>query len=172
MTRRTLSLTLLLLVATASIAFAGTADLMIATEGHETTGLTGRRIHYTIRVTNAGPDPATDVVVSDAFAEGAKLVSAKPSAGTCSGSDSILCEMGAIATGASATIEVEVESSETAFADGARVRSAESDPNRENNIATADYARTAPRAVPVFSMAGVALVLAFAARGVFRKDVK
>lgn len=101
-------------------------------------------IRYTIRVTNAGPDPAADVVVNDAFAEGAKLVTVKPSAGSCSGSDSILCEMGTIAAGASATIDVAVESSETAFADGARVRSTESDPNRENNIATANYVRSAP----------------------------
>lgn len=172
MNHKPLSAAIVLLLISSTAAFAGTADLTISTEGHQTAGLTGRQIHYTIRVTNAGPDTATGVIVTDAFAEGAKLISAKPSAGTCSGTDSVSCEMGEIAPGASATIEVAVETSNTAFADGARVRGSETDPNRENNIATADFARTAPRAVPMFSMAGVALVLAFAARGVFRKDKK
>ncbi|MHB0968746.1 MAG: DUF11 domain-containing protein [Thermoanaerobaculia bacterium] len=170
MTHKTLSAAIVLLFISSTAAFAGTADLTISTEGHQSAGLTGRQIHYTLRVTNAGPDTATGVIVTDAFAEGAKLLAARPSTGACSGTDSIRCDMGQLAPGSFATIEVAVESSETAFADGARVRGAETDPNRENNIATADFARTKTRALPVFSIAGVALALAFAARGVFRKD--
>ena len=55
------------------------------------------RVNYTITVTNAGPSPATNVVVTDTLPAGLTLVSATPSQGTCNAVDPVTCNLGTIA---------------------------------------------------------------------------
>lgn len=75
----------------------------------------GDRVTYTITATNAGPDSATNVVVTDPIPACITVVSATPSQGTCTvgkdvctTSDQIVvtCELGTIANAAAAGVSI------------------------------------------------------------------
>jgi large repetitive protein len=90
----------------------------------------GQPIEYLITVSNAGPDQATFVLVTDTIPAGTTFVSATPSQGTCSGTTTVQCQLGTIDADAEATITLVVTApavngqiSNTASAD-----SAETDP--------------------------------------------
>ena len=68
----------------------------------------GATIHYLITVTNAGPEAATNVMVTDTLPAGATLLSATPSQGTCSGTTTVTCTLGTIDNGSSASIDLMV----------------------------------------------------------------
>jgi uncharacterized repeat protein (TIGR01451 family) len=66
-------------------------------------------VTYTIVVTNNGPDSATNVVVTDDLADDATLVSASSTQGTCTTADPVVCSVGSLLSGASATITLVAE---------------------------------------------------------------
>ncbi len=67
----------------------------------------GDEILYTITVTNQGPDEAVEVRLTESIGSNQRLVSVVPSAGECAGSEnSILCALGSLSAGASATVVV------------------------------------------------------------------
>lgn len=68
----------------------------------------GASITYNITVSNAGPQAASNVVVTDVLPAGTTFVSATASQGTCSGTTTVTCTLGAIASGANATIALTV----------------------------------------------------------------
>ena len=73
----------------------------------------GNQIQYLVTVSNAGPDPATHVTLTDVLPPPnvASFVSATPSQGTCGTPDSngaMPCQLGSIAVGGSATIDIRV----------------------------------------------------------------
>ena len=72
--------------------------------------LAGDDVTYTIRVHNAGPDPATDAVVTDTLAASATPVLATASSGSCSSAGlsgrTLTCELGTLASGADATVTI------------------------------------------------------------------
>lgn len=84
---------------------ATTADVAISQTASPNPVAGGFPLTYTLTVTNNGPDPATSVVVTDALATAA-FVSATPSVGTCSGTSTVTCSLGALAVGASETIVI------------------------------------------------------------------
>jgi uncharacterized repeat protein (TIGR01451 family) len=63
---------------------------------------------YTLKVENAGPDPATNVVVSDDLPGQVDPVSAEPSGNCDIQGKKVNCELGTLASGASATVTIEV----------------------------------------------------------------
>jgi uncharacterized repeat protein (TIGR01451 family) len=65
-------------------------------------------VTFTLTVTNHGPDPVPDAVVSDTIPAGTTLESVSPSSGTCRGSTALSCPIGALAAGQSATITLVV----------------------------------------------------------------
>lgn len=69
----------------------------------------GERIAYTFTVTNHGPNSTPGSVLTVQLPAGSRLVSATPSSGTCSGSSTVTCTFGALASGKSVTITVVVE---------------------------------------------------------------
>ena len=91
----------------------------------------------TVRVTNNGGVPATNVTVTELVSQGTAIVSATPSQGTCT----VLtrsCALGTLAPGASATIAVVIRGQVV----GPRVNvvevdAAEADPDRTDNVASA-----------------------------------
>jgi uncharacterized repeat protein (TIGR01451 family) len=83
------------------------AVLSIAKTTSSTTVAPGQTVLYSIAVANAGPSAATNVVVTDTLPAGLELVSATPTQGTCSGTTTIVCNLGSLAAGASASIALE-----------------------------------------------------------------
>jgi uncharacterized repeat protein (TIGR01451 family) len=64
-------------------------------------------VTYMATVTNAGPDGAVNVVLSERLPEGATFVSATASQGSCTVADGVLtCALGDLASGAGATVEL------------------------------------------------------------------
>jgi len=62
---------------------------------------------YTVTVTNAGPSTAVGVRVTDTLPSGVSFGSATPSQGTgCAGTDPVVCALGNLADGASATVTI------------------------------------------------------------------
>jgi uncharacterized repeat protein (TIGR01451 family) len=100
----------------------------------------GGQLTYTIEVTNAGPDPATDVTVTDDLASSDfDLVSTTPSQGNCSvqGSQNITCNLGTLASGATANITILVTAKKPGtVTNTASVTTTEPDPESANNTVT------------------------------------
>jgi uncharacterized repeat protein (TIGR01451 family) len=83
-------------------------DLDISKEVSDTTVDEGGAFSYTITVENTGDASATNVVVTDDLDNNLTVVSVVPSQGTCDlgAGNTIECELGTIAAGASATVTI------------------------------------------------------------------
>ena len=68
----------------------------------------GSNLTYTITVRNNGEIAATGVTLTDTLPAGASLVSANSTAGTCSGTTTINCNIGTLNGGATATVTIVV----------------------------------------------------------------
>ena len=85
------------------------ADLSITKTADKPTALIGEVLTYTITVNNAGPNTATGVVVTDDIPAQATLVSTSSSQGSCNLADPVLCQLGSLASGGSATVTIKVK---------------------------------------------------------------
>jgi uncharacterized repeat protein (TIGR01451 family) len=114
-------------------------------------------ITYNIVVANAGPSPAASVTVTDVLPTGTTFVSATPSQGSCSGTSTVSCSLGAVAAGGSATVVVVVVSPRISVpvVNTATVVSTTPDPNTANNRSTTIL--TMPTSIPTLSTWGLAL---------------
>jgi len=111
------------------------ADLSL-TKSDQTDPVTiGAEIVYTIAVTNAGPDAAGAVQVTDAVPTGTSYVSANPTQGSCAESaGTVTCTLGSLASGVSATITLRVTANQAGqVTNTASVSSDVEDPNGGNN---------------------------------------
>ncbi|HHY55738.1 MAG TPA: DUF11 domain-containing protein, partial [Chloroflexi bacterium] len=115
-------------------------DLVIGMSGAPGSVNAGSLVTYTIVVTNSGSTTATNVSVIDAFPYSFTLVSAVPSSGSCDTAQRpLVCDLGDLATGMSATITVVVTADASISADvhvRAHVISDNPDGNIANNQAT------------------------------------
>jgi len=114
-----------------------TADLSISktTDGFS---FIGGPVTFDIAVSNAGPDTAEGVVVTDALPSGLNFVSASSSQGSCSGTETITCQLGDIASGASASVTIDVVVAEAnVYENTATVSAQVVDPDSANNSSTA-----------------------------------
>lgn len=98
---------------------------------------------YTVTVTNNGPGSATGVVLTDSLPADAELLSASATQGSCTRSGkgrrdgTLTCNLGALASGATATVTIVVESGKAGvLVNTATVSANEPDPNTANNSAT------------------------------------
>ena len=139
---------------------AGSADLVLTNTAAPDAVLAGQTVTYVLTVVNAGPDDASDVVLTDPLPAGLVQVSVSSSAGSCTGGAtvSVVCDLGTIADGGSAvvTIAATVAGDGRTMTDTATVSSSASDPRPASNTASA--------AVSVTSAADVSLRL-FASPG-------
>jgi uncharacterized repeat protein (TIGR01451 family) len=105
------------------------ADIELTKTTGSTSATPGGTVNYTITVTNAGPSPATSVVVLDTLPAGLQFVSAIPSQGTCNNASPITCNLGTIANGGNATIAIATQVTATSgtITNSATVTSAEGD---------------------------------------------
>ena len=100
------------------------------------------RLSYTLEVTNGGPSPAVDAVLTDRLPPGSSFVSATPSVGTCTTSEQLVtCQLGTLAMGAAATISVVIDipatQPEGSVVNVVGVSAATSDPILTNNVSAA-----------------------------------
>src|SRR6266498_2760423 len=103
----------------------------------------GTNVTYTMTITNNGPDIATDVELTDTLPGAVALVSATPSAGSCTGTSIIVCDLGSLANGASATVIIVVGTTAIGtLTNTASVSLAETDTNPSNNVERAQTAVT------------------------------
>jgi uncharacterized repeat protein (TIGR01451 family) len=135
------------------------ADLSLLKTTGSTRAVNGTTIVYTLTVSNAGPSPATNVVVTDPLPASLQFVSATPSQGSCTGSSTIVCSLGTLANGASATITLStrVVASTGMVSNSASVTAAENDPSGTNNGSSAPGIPAVPAdAAP--TMSGLTLI--------------
>ncbi|HEX7833769.1 MAG TPA: DUF11 domain-containing protein, partial [Thermoanaerobaculia bacterium] len=90
--------------ATGVTAAPASADISIVKSTNSNQAVTGTTITYTILVSNAGPSPATNVIVTDDLPTGLTFLDVTPSQGTCNAADPVSCNLGTILSGANATI--------------------------------------------------------------------
>jgi uncharacterized repeat protein (TIGR01451 family) len=115
-------------------------DLSITKSDWPDPATVGEPLTYTITVTNASFDDATNVVVTDTLPSSVSFGSATPSQGSCSGTDPVVCNLGTLTSGATATITIVATPTVEGIiiTNQAQVMGSEPDPNLENNIATED----------------------------------
>jgi uncharacterized repeat protein (TIGR01451 family) len=122
------------------------ADIGVAQSASAPSVPLGTALTYTLTVRNAGPDTATDIVLTDMFPAMAKLVSAQTESGSIVQSgNTIECRFDSLASGASATLSLTVTPTSTGtFCNFARVFCDQTDPNLTNNHTTVCTTATAP----------------------------
>jgi uncharacterized repeat protein (TIGR01451 family) len=119
-------------------ALAATADLAVdkadsGLYGQDPVTL-GGEITYTITVTNAGPDTANGVELSDDLPAQLDFVASTPTQGSCKGSNKITCTLGTIANGGSATVTIRVKPKKAGqYVNTASVTGSDADPVAANN---------------------------------------
>lgn len=114
------------------------ADLSVAMTASASPINTGITMTFTSTVTNLGPATAMSVTVQNTLPAGADFVSASTSAGTCPAAPPILCTIGYLEPGASATIVVQaVARAGGPNTDTAVAATIQSDAPPDNNTATA-----------------------------------
>ena len=135
--------------ATDSVEFVSSANLSITKSDAPDPVTAGETLTYTLTVSNAGPSPAVNVAVRDALSAQVSFQSATPSQGACQAgvvpgdpTKPLLCNLGSLASGGSATITVVVKVNSvvpagTLLVNNADVSSDTADPNTGNNVATA-----------------------------------
>ncbi|HEU4939620.1 MAG TPA: S8 family serine peptidase [Vicinamibacterales bacterium] len=132
-----------------SVEFVSSANLSITKSDAPDPVIAGENLTYTLTVMNGGPSPAVNVAVRDALSAQVSFQTASPSQGACQAgvvpgdpAKPLLCNLGTLASGASATILVVVRVNSvvpagTLLVNNADVSSDTADPNTGNNVATA-----------------------------------
>ncbi len=128
--------------ATAFTTVAPAADLAVAIAASPDPVAKGADLFYTVVVTNAGPSAATGVTLNDQLSKGANIEAAAASQGSCSvqaGKRLVACDLGDLASGASATVQVAVKATIAGTLTSTAAASAASpaDPDPANNTASA-----------------------------------
>jgi uncharacterized repeat protein (TIGR01451 family) len=113
------------------------ADLSLSLSDSPDPVATGATLTYTITIHNAGPDPATNTVVTDGLPGAVTYVSATTSPGSCSRSGGkVVCDLGTVTTTADRTITIRttVKKKSGEFTNSASVTSDVTDPTPSNNL--------------------------------------
>ena len=114
------------------------ADLSVTKTASSNPVLLGSDITYTVVVSNRGPSTGSQVTLTDTLPGGVSFVSSSASPGTCSGTGPVICTMGSLASGDSATVTIVVTPNSAGdLTNTASVTAPESDPSTGDNTATA-----------------------------------
>ena len=99
--------------------------------------------NYTIVVSNAGPVAEATTTVTDTLPAGLTFVSSSATQGSCSGTTTVTCNLGALAPSASATVTITVSPTSTGtIVNTVSATGSEPDPNSANNTASASITVT------------------------------
>jgi aldose sugar dehydrogenase len=122
--------------APSSLVVAGptSANLSITKTASPNPAIVGASLTYRIIIANSGPSPATNVTMTDPLPSGATFVSAIPTQGSCSGSNTVSCNFGSVPNDGSATATVTIVPLATgSLSNTATVTATETDPDPSNN---------------------------------------
>jgi len=114
----------------------GASDLSVEKTESADPVTVGSQFSYAITVTNSGPDAATAVALEDTLPNEVDFVSVATTQGTCAaqGAKKVNCDLGNLASGASATVTLQVTAARVGTAANTVTVSATSpDPNPANN---------------------------------------
>ena len=111
------------------------ADLSVIKTDSPDPVAVGGALTYTIQVTNAGPDAATGVIVTDTLPSSVTFNSTTETQGSCTQSGrTVRCDLGSLASGATATITINVTpNADAVITDIVTVTANENDPVPSNN---------------------------------------
>jgi uncharacterized repeat protein (TIGR01451 family) len=113
------------------------ADLRITKSDAPDPVVAGQVLTYTLTVTNNGPDGASGVTLTDTLPAAVTFQSA--STGCTQASGTVTCNIGTLANGASATVQITVTPQSAGnITNTASVSAIEADPSTANNTASAD----------------------------------
>lgn len=121
-------------------------DLSITQAVSRATPVAGQPLFFILTVSNAGPDAASNVVVTDRLPSNATFVDATASQGTCIHDvrGDVICSLGTLAGGQSATVTIQVIPEAGSITNGAMVNSTATggfgDPAFANNVTTTTVA--------------------------------
>jgi uncharacterized repeat protein (TIGR01451 family) len=119
---------------------AGTADLSLAKSDSPDPVNAGADLTYTLNITNNGPDPATNVVLTDTLPANVSVVSATATQGSCTPGATVTCSIGTINNAAVVTVTIllrAIAGAGPTLTNNASVSSSETDPVPGNNSASA-----------------------------------
>lgn len=114
-----------------------TSNLVTSITGTPDTVTAGKNVQYVVTTRNDGPTTLSAVRIVDTLPLGAKLVSATPSSGVCTGTKIVRCDVGPLAPTASKTATLLVRTPVTVPEGGVITNSATARPGT-NNTATHD----------------------------------
>jgi uncharacterized repeat protein (TIGR01451 family) len=98
----------------------------------------GSDLTYTLTARNSGPSSASEVVVSDSLPAGVTHLSTTTTKGTCTGTSTVTCSLGSLASGTTATVTIKVRpGSAGGLSNSASISSSTADPTSGNNQASA-----------------------------------
>ncbi len=116
-----------------------TADLALTKMDNPDPAPAGGPLVYTLVVSNNGPNTANNVTLVDTLPAGVTFQSATPSQGSCSGTTTITCDLGATFNGGTASVEILVVTSGAGtITNTASVSADETDPFPGNNGVSVD----------------------------------
>jgi uncharacterized repeat protein (TIGR01451 family) len=125
------------------------ANLAITKTASPNPGVTLANLTYRITVTNNGPSPATNVVVTDNLPAGINFVSATPTQGSCSGTTTVTCSLGSMAKDALAAINIlVVPQTPGTLTNNASVNATESDSDTSDNSVSLQTTVSSPASGP------------------------
>lgn len=126
------------------------ADLSVSVFGPGAAVVQGGNFGYSITVTNNGTQDATNVTLTNVLPPQVTFSAITASQGTCSGTTTITCALGALANGTSATVGINVNATTVGTAiDTASISATEPDPNTSNNSASVSTPIVPPVSVTI-----------------------
>jgi len=121
------------------------ADLALVNAASPDPAEVGGELIYQLKVTNHGPLAATGVAVTDTIPVGVTFLAAQATQGSCSGTGTLVCNLGALQKGGVATVTIRVRPSAAGtLANTAGVSSNIPDPRLNDNTAIVHTTVTTP----------------------------
>ena len=140
------------------------ADLSVTKSDERDPAPVGVELTYTLVISNAGPDAAEDVVLTDTLPAEFAFVSATSTQGACGEAGGIVtCNLGTVTTSTSSTVEIIVNpGARGIFENSATVSASSFDPVAANDTATEQTEIRLPSQIPSLTLwAAIALSWAF-----------
>lgn len=128
------------------------ANLSLTKTASPNPAITLANLTYRLIVTNNGPSPATNIVLTDNLPGGVSFVSASATQGSCSGTTTVTCNLGSLARNAFAVVNIiVVPQAAGTLTNNASVNGAETDPDTTDNSVSLQTSVNSPTSGPAMT---------------------